>query len=34
MRTEVVAGMELPPFVADHECVSSPPNMMTHMDFD
>ena len=27
----IVAGMGFPTFVADHGCVSSPPNMMIHM---
>ena len=32
--TGIVAGMGSPTFVADHGCVSSPPNMMTHMALD
>ena len=32
--TGIVAGMGFPFFVADHGCVSSPPNMMIHMAFD
>ena len=30
----VVAGMVFPTFVADHGCVSSPPNMMIHIALD
>ena len=29
--TVIVAGMGLPTFVANHGCVSSPPDMMIHM---
>ena len=32
--TGIVAGMGFPTFVADHGCVSSPPNMMIHMALD
>ena len=32
--TGMVAGMGFPTFVADHGCVSSPPNMMIHMALD
>ena len=31
--TGIVAGMGFPTFVADHRCVSSPPNMMIHTCF-
>ena len=31
---DTVAGMGFPTFVADHGCVSSPPNMMIHMALD
>ena len=29
--TGIVASMGFPTFVADHGCVSSPPNMIIHM---
>ena len=32
--TGIVAGMVFPSFFADHRCVPSPPNMMTHMKLD
>ena len=32
--TGIVAGMGFPTFVADHECVSFPLNMMIHMALD
>ena len=32
--TGIVASMGFPTFVADHGCVSSPPNMMIHMALD
>ena len=32
--TGIVAGMEFLTFIADHGCVSSPPNMLTHMALD
>ena len=32
--TGIVAGMGFPTFVADHGCVSSPPNMTIHMALD
>ena len=32
--TGIVAGMVFPTFVADHGCVSSPPNMMIHLALD
>ena len=32
--TGIVSCMGFPTFVADHGCVSSPPNMMIHMAFD
>ena len=32
--TVIVAGLGFPTFVADHGCVSSPPNMMIHMALD
>ena len=32
--TGTVAGLGFPSFVADNGCVSSPPNMMTHMTLD
>ena len=32
--TGIVAGMGFPTCVADHGCVSSPPNMMIHMALD
>ena len=30
----IVASMGFPTFVADHGCVSSPPNMVIHMALD
>ena len=30
----IVAGIGFPTFVADHGCVSPPPNMMIHMALD
>ena len=32
--TGIVANMVFPTFVADHGCVSSPPNVMIHMALD
>ena len=32
--TRIVGGMGFPPFVADHRCVSFPPNMMTYVAHD
>ena len=34
LSTGIVASMGFPTFVADHGCVSSPPNMMIHMALD